>query len=203
MKIKIILFVISMLFIVFTVSCNEKDNWIPKGMKKVSTDAVDYTMYVPDSWTVDISTGVISAYVKSTDRSNITMVAFNLENEDADMTADDYWAKYESELRQTFPDMEYTSIQEDGETTVTAETTTESETTSADAYIPTTTLLDGFSANKYIYTATVTGVTYKYMQVICIRGGIAYLFTYTTVPENFDIHLEEVDRILENFSFNK
>lgn len=205
MKIKIILFVISLLLIVFTVSCGEKDNWIPKGMKKVSTDAVDYTMFVPDSWTVDISTGVISAYVKSTDRSNITMIAFNLENENADMTVDDYWLKYESELRQTFPDMEYTVIQEDSETTdaVTAETTAESETTSTDKYIPTTMLLDGFSANKYIYTATVTGVAYKYMQVICIRGGIAYLFTYTTVPENFNIHLEEVDSILQNFSFNK
>jgi len=203
MKIKIILFVISMLFIVFTVSCNEKDNWIPKGMKKVSTDAVDYTMYVPDSWTVDISTGVISAYVKSTDRSNITMIAFNLENEDADMTIDDYWTKYESELRQTFPDIKYTEIQDESETTETATEETTAESTSTDKYIPTTTLLDGISANKYIYTATVTGVTYKYMQVICIRGGIAYLFTYTTVPENFDIHLEQIDRILENFSFNK
>lgn len=201
MKIKLIFLVISMLLIVFTVSCGEKDNWVPKGMKKVSTDAVDYTIYVPESWTVDISTGVISAYVTSTDRSNITMIAFNLENEDADMTADDYWTKYENELRQTFPDMEYTVIQEDGETTEI--TIAESETASTDKYTPTSILLNGFSANKYIYTASVTGVTYKYMQVICIRGGIAYLFTYTTVPENFDIHLEDVDRILENFSFNK
>lgn len=206
MKIKSMLLLIILLFSVFSVSCNNKDNWIPKGMKKISTDAVDYTMYVPDSWTVDISTGVVSAYVKSTDRSNITMVAFNLQNDDNDMTAEEYWAKYESELRQTLPDMQFSvnnaaSVEIDSA----AETEIESsagEISATGEYVPVSMLLGGFTANKYVYTASVTGVTYKYMQVICIRGGIAYLFTYTTIPENFDIHMPEVERILENFSFN-
>ena len=173
-------------------SCAEQDNWIPKGMKKASTEAVDYTLFVPDGWTVDISTGVVSAYVSALDRSNITMIAFNLENEDSDMTIDEYWEKYEGEMRTTFPDMEYASA-----------STEAAEEINEDGMNPVSMLLGGFSANKYVYTATVTDVKYKYMQVICIRGGIAYIFTYTSIPENFDTHLMEVDRILETFSFNK
>ncbi|MDD4772628.1 MAG: hypothetical protein PHZ09_03390 [Eubacteriales bacterium] len=185
-SIKTVLLVVGLIAILLF-SCAEQDNWIPKGMKKASTEAVDYTLFVPDGWTVDISTGVVSAYVSALDRSNITMIAFNLENENSDMTIDEYWEKYEGEMRTTFPDMEM-----------------EHESTSAeDGMNPVSMLFDGFNAKKYVYTATVTEVKYKYMQVICIRGGIAYIFTYTSIPENFDTHLEEVDRILETFSFNK
>lgn len=191
MKIKIFLLAICMLFTaVAASSCQSKDNWVPKGMKKITTAAVDYTMYVPVGWTTDISTGVVSAYVSPTDRSNITMIAFNLENENVSMSIADYWAKYEGELLQTFPDMKYTD-----------EVTT-AETASNSKYVPVSMVLGGIAANKYIYTASVTGVTYKYMQVICIRGGVAYLFTYTVIPENFDNHLSEVENILANFSFN-
>ncbi len=195
MKFKSLLLVIILLCTAFIMSCgNGKDNWIPKGMKIASTDAVDYILFVPDTWTVDISTGVVSAY--TTDRSNITMIAFNLENENKDLTPDGYWKKYEPELRQTFPDMEYSAIQNGAETT--------GDTTEiSDNFVPVTMLLDGLPANKYIYTATVTGVKYQYMQVICTRGGIAYLFTYTSIPQNFDIHLDDVNRILENFRFDQ
>lgn len=195
MKIKIFLLAICLLITAFAASsCQSKDNWVPKGMKKITTSAVDYTMYVPESWTVDISTGVVSAYVSSNDRSNITMIAFNLENANATMSIADYWAKYEGELLQTFPDMKYT------DEVTTAETA--AETTSDSKYVPVSMVLGGIAANKYIYTASVTGVTYKYMQVICIRGGVAYLFTYTVIPENFDNHLAEAESIVANFSFN-
>jgi hypothetical protein len=201
MKIKLFLLAICMFFTVFAASsCQQQDNWVPKGMKKITTGAVDYTMYVPDSWTVDISTGVVSAYVSATDRSNITMIAFNLENENASMSIADYWTKYEGELLQTFPDMKYTDINTTEETTATADTAAESVSNSK--YVPVSIVLGGIAANKYIYTASVTGVTYEYMQVICIRGGIAYLFTYTVIPENFDNHIAEIDSILANFSFN-
>lgn len=194
-KILLIVGLIALLLI----SCAEKDNWIPKGMKEASTEAVDYTIYVPDNWTVDVSTGMISAYVSEQDRSNITMIAFNLENDDSEMTVDEYWEKYESEMLMTFPDMEYIDEMKND----TADETASTAAITGNGVTPTSMLLGGLGANKYIYTATVTDAKYKYMQVICIRGGIAYMFTYTSIPDNFDTHLEEVDRILETFSFEK
>jgi hypothetical protein len=96
--------------------------------------------------------------------------------------------------------MKYTDANTTEVTTAAADTAAESVSDSK--YVPVSMVLGGIAANKYIYTASVTGVTYKYMQVICIRGGVAYLFTYTVIPENFDNHIAEIDRILENFSFN-
>jgi hypothetical protein len=195
MKIKIIFLIVFILIIASGAqSCTEKDNWVPKGMKKITTDAVDYTMFVPESWTADISTGVVSAYVSSTDRSNVTMMASNLANENASMSLSDYWNKYEAKLLQTFPDMKY------DDATGTEET--ETTDTGSGSYVPVSAVLGGSAANKYIYTASVTGTTYKYMQLICIRNGYAYIFTYTALPEKFDSHLEDVERIIEYFSFD-
>jgi len=194
---------------------NNEDAWVPAGMQLASTDAVDYKLYVPSSWTVDVSTGIVSAYVSSTDRSNITMTAFNLEGEDVTMTPQEYWTRYEQQLLDTFPDLTYldpSTILSSEETTTAPETSDEQEEAEpiTDASQldrknnPVTTLLgDNQSAAKYYYTATVTGTLCQYMQVVCIRGGIVYLFTYSAVPSNFANHVEEVDSILANFSFAK
>lgn len=198
--------------------CGDKssDAWVPAGMQLASTDAVDYKLYVPSHWTVDVSTGIVSAYVSSTDRSNITMTAFNLEGEDITLTPQEYWTRYEQQLLDTFPDLTYL---DPSEINTSEETTSApSETTAEDSESepitdasqldrknnPVTTLLgDNQSAAKYYYTATVTGTLCQYMQVVCIRGGIAYLFTYASVPDNFADHMEEVDNILSYFSFKE
>lgn len=194
-------------------SCG-KDSWVPAGMKLVSTDAVDYTMYVPEDWTVDISTGVVSAYVSNTDRSNVTMAAFNLSDDNSTMTALEYWDKYEADLIATFPDMQYISpdsINGDSETTeavTDAETSAETDAAGMDstdtgrAGNPVSTVLDNVAAYKYYYTATVTGSEIEYMQLVAVRGGVAYILTYTSTPANFSKYLEDIEKIITNFSFN-
>ncbi|MBQ4601776.1 MAG: hypothetical protein IJB24_02845, partial [Clostridia bacterium] len=67
----------------------------------------------------------------------------------------------------------------------------------------TTTTLSGEPANKYVYTATVTGTTYQFMQIVCIREMTVYVITYTSTPDSYDSNMEDVEKILDNFSFNK
>jgi len=185
-------------------ACSDPNaGWVPAGMKLASTEAVDYTMYVPESWTVDVSTGIVSAYVSVSDRSNVTMTAFNLGSDDLYISLDEYWERYQGDLIATFPDICYT----EAEVISPAETTADGETIPAETAAPEhpgypiSTVMDNTAANKYYYTATVTGVTYKFMQLVSIRAGIAYVMTYTSTPDMFDEHIEEIDKIIEYFKF--
>ena len=171
---KVIVLVICALF-VFSLTACSPDNYAPAGMKLITdSDIVDYKLYVPASWTADVSTGVVSAYVSSADHSNINVTAFELD--DVNTTLAEYWAVYTEAFNSTFSDMEYE---------------TEGETI----------LLSGAAAVKYVYTATVTGTQYKFMQVVSISNGTVYIFTYTSSPDNYSSHLEDIDKILSNFEF--
>ena len=59
---------------------NPADNFAPKEFKKISPENAGYVLYVPDSWTADISTGVTTAYVSAKDRSNISFMAFEADD---------------------------------------------------------------------------------------------------------------------------
>lgn len=52
-------------------------------------------------------------------------------------------------------------------------------------------------AKKYVYTATLGEYDYKIMQAACIKDATVYLFTYTSVADNFDSHLDDVAQMLE------
>ena len=154
-------------------ACSKQEGDAPNGMKTLSNEQVDYNLYVPSGWVNDVSTRFVSAYVSDQDRTNVSMEAFELES--SDMTLASFWEKYEADFESTFSEMEY----------ITNETM----------------LLGGVPANRYVYTATVTGTQYKFMQVTAIRGMTVYIFTYTALPDKYEEHLQAVDAILEYFSF--
>ena len=176
MKLKALFVLLIISALVFSGCANTSDIEAPDGMKLFSNEHTDYTAFVPVSWIVDMSTGTLSAYVSSADASNVSITAQALETP---TTLNDYWKGYEEDFKATFADMEY-----EGEA-------------------PTTTTLSGEAANKYVYTATVTGTQYKFMQVVAIREMTVYVITYTSTPEAYDTNMEDVEKILDNFSFNK
>ena len=63
------------------------------------------------------------------------------------------------------------------------------------------TTLGGRNAMRYVFTATIGEGHYKVMQVIATYGNYYYVFTYTSLPENFDSHLEEVNGMIGVFEF--
>ncbi|HHW24826.1 MAG TPA: DUF1795 domain-containing protein [Clostridiales bacterium] len=162
------------LAVLFGCKAEDLGEWVPAGMKKISTDMVEYDLYIPKDWEEDISTGVVTAYVSSADRSSISMIAFDLE--DPNQTVDEYWENNKGAFTSFFTDMQFEA---EGEATV----------------------LGGVAARKYVYTASASGVPYKFMQVICIKEGTVYVFTYTAMAEKYELHLPSVEKILENFSF--
>ncbi len=176
MRLKSLFLILVLTVMIFSGCSQQSDIQAPDGMKLFSNEHTDYTAFVPVSWMVDMSTGTLSAYVSSADASNVSITAQALETP---TKLEDYWKGYEEDFKATFADMEYV-----GEA-------------------PVTTTLDKEPANKYVYTATVTGTQYKFMQVVCIREMTVYVITYTSTPDAYDGNMEDVEKILDNFSFNK
>lgn len=177
MKLKTLFVAVFSLLILFTGCSSETtDESVPDGMQLLSDENVDFTAYVPSDWTVDMSTGTVSAYVSSVDSSNVSITGSVLE--DMQMTPDEYWESYKADFETTFSDMEYV-----GE-------------------VPIATTLDSVAANKYVYTATVTGTEYQFMQVVCITGGEVYVITYTSTPDKYEDNIEDVESILDSFTFD-
>ncbi len=227
-------------------SCGAADSFAPKGYKLISAEKVGYRLYVPDDWITDLSTGVATAYVSEKDRSNVSFMAFEVDDtiiqatvgggnggesdsgdtkdavtgqedtvadtlssgtsesaamsgsddtsESAAMsgsddtsesaavsdsadtapeigTVEEYWEYYSADFLKTFPDMEYTV---NGENM----------------------LLSGKAAKKYVYTATVTGKKYTFMQVVMLNAGTVYIFTYTALPDKYEEHLKKIEEML-------
>lgn len=160
--------------------CDKEDSgWYPAGMKLASNDLSEYRLYVPESWTVDMSTGMTSAIVGGSDRSNVSFMGMNLAGGGGVYNASEYWDKYKSDLESTLTDIKYDETTEDGLSL----------------------LLDETEALKYSYTATVLGTEYHFMHVICVRNGNVYMLTYTAIPAYYDAHMEEVQSIIDNFSW--
>lgn len=200
---KIIALVCSVLLCLSLCACEQKDPNVPDGMKLVETESKDYSLFVPEDWSVDMSTGVVSAYASLVDQSNVSFTGFAIKMRDlyAETVAssdtgsdaevkglvDVFWDDYSDDFAETFGDtMKY--IDENGK---------ESD---SPVYVRTT--LGGIEANKYTYTARVTGETYKFTQVVCIEAGYVYILTYTAVTDSYDEHLEDVESIIANFRFN-
>ncbi len=154
------------------VSCGQT-NSAPMGFKEISDEGVTYHLYVPDEWTTDISTGMTSAYYDGRDPSSVSVTAFEL---DGSVTSiDDYWTSYEADFKAVFPD--YTLVSSD------------------DA------LLGGTVAKEYVYTGTLSGTAYQFMQLVSFRKNQVYIFTYTASADKYESHLEDVAAILEYFAY--
>ncbi|MBO5275349.1 MAG: hypothetical protein IJA85_05045 [Clostridia bacterium] len=152
----------------------DDDGGAPFGMKTISTELVDFNLHVPSTWLEDISTGVITARYSDTDASNISVMKIAMGINEA--TLDDFWAGHKAGFEATFTDLE---MIEEG----------------------TDMLMGGQAAKRYIYTATMLDMKYRFMQIAAIKGGYVYLFTYTSTDDLYESHIDDVNSIVEHFSF--
>ena len=152
------------------VSC-KKDTTVPDGMKLASGDAASYYLYIPEDWVVDLATAATTAHVSQTDRSNISVSAWSLEN--ADDTVDVWYDTAVEELKVSHTDFEEVSVTEN--------------------------TLSGVYAKDYVFTAKLGGEARQYRQVAAVRSGVVYVLTYSTTPELFEEYLDEVDSIIAEF----
>ncbi|MBQ3792574.1 MAG: hypothetical protein II797_05690 [Clostridia bacterium] len=185
MKLKqIVSLLLASLLLLSLAGCGQEDT--PSGMKLASDPAiVDFKLYVPESWTVDLQTGAVSAYCSKADPSSVNVMIWDAPQ--TDFSPNDWWETGKKDLEDLYSDFSLLS---------TAETT-----------------LGGISATRFDWTGKLSGNTYRFLQVTAVRRGLVYVFTFGTLvavtdsegnvtkSTRYEDHLDEVSKILECFSF--
>ncbi len=180
---KIISFAIALSLCLFIFcGCSQSESDTPVGMKLVSDPEINkyYSLYVPEGWVSDMTTGITSAYVSAVDRSNVS-VTYEVPKESS---IAEYWENRVSQFNSIFDNFE---IVESGVNTKLGET----------------------DAARYTYKATYNGNEYQFIQLFAVKGVYLFTFTYTALNEEnelgkvpFDSNLNAVYKIIENFRFN-
>ena len=152
-------------------SCNKSNDEYaaPSGFMTASAESADFYFYVPDDWTVDYTTAAAGAYFSASDPSSVSVMAWELEH--TDTTVDEWWAVNQDDVNLVFDNF---SLESEENMTI-----------------------DELYAKKYVYTASLGDYNYKIMQAACIKNTTVYLFTYTSIIDNYDAHLDDVAEMLE------
>ncbi len=143
----------------------------PEGMKLASTDERPYRFFIPASWKINNRTDATAAYASESDSSNVN-VGMYMTSSTVETVAD-HFKKLEESYKNTFSSY---SLVADEEIT-----------------------MDGIKAHKYTYTVVSGGQEYKIVQAIVRKGEMFYYVTYTALPENFEKHLADVEKMIEGF----
>ena len=134
-----------------------------------------FELYVPGDFEVDYSSAIISATHK--DGSNITMT----EATATGTTINNYWLFRKDQL----------SIYVDSITDIGKNPTAIEFSNAKDA-----------AACEYTYV--YGGKTYHVYQIFCVSSGLikkGYIFTYTASEDNYNLHLDDINRILTKVEF--
>jgi len=150
----------------------------PDGMKLASNEESGYLMYVPDvenCWKVDRSGLYTSAcYSSGDDATNISATAFDVV-QGANVTVESWWEDFVPNLKETYAEMSDIAVK--------------------DAKI------DGIKGKEYSFSGKLAGNEYKYIITAVIKDAYVYYITYTSTPEFYEEHLEDLESVINNFKF--
>lgn len=171
---KIIAVLICILFVLaaFT-SCGSKEK-APTGTKQVESEFLNYKLYVPKDWTVDVSTGFAAA----SDSKGRSVSVTEVSPEGDYSSIDEYYRNYYwKTVSDTFANAALT------------ESYTENQT------------LGGYPACRYVLSFEIGGTQYTAMQVVGVHGYNLYVFTYFSSADLYADGLETVEEILGYFAY--
>lgn len=171
---KVILCVLCALCALFAISCQSSDEDAPRGYVGMQDENGDYTLYVPSFWTQDESHGMQLAYAAQDPSVSVSVTAVSMSQKTN--SEEEYWKSYREEFEKTFSDF---SLEEDG-------------------YAAT---MGGLDAKKFVFSGTVAGTSYRFMQVLTQRNAVIYTFTFTAPADLYDSYSEQAGAILANFKF--
>ncbi|MCI8611193.1 MAG: hypothetical protein HFE66_04645 [Clostridiales bacterium] len=153
--------------------CEKQASDVPAGMQLASSEDADYLFYVPEGWRVDKSSLYAAAYFSSGDATSISVTAFGVNM--TDDTVSSWWENYTEQFTGIYEKMEVTAQEE--------------------------AVLGGIDGMKYTFDATLNEKEYRYIIVAALRENYIYYITYTSTPEYYEDHLDELDLVLEHFAF--
>ncbi len=149
---------------------------IPDGMKLVTGNDVAYRFFAPEDWLLGEAQDAAQVYVSESDRSNVTVMGYVPETDGYSVA--DYWENAEKHYKDALTDY-----------TLTAE--------------PVEQTMGGRKATVYEYTYSLSGVTYKCRQAVCVYSYMIVIMTYTALPENYDDNLADVEAMQAALTFRK
>lgn len=151
----------------------------PEGTRQISLDDIhDYRLFVPDAWYTDMQSGIVSAYVSDTDRSNISL-SQNYPPSGVNTIAG-YFEALQPSYESLYENYEVLFAQGEGDKPIS---------------------IGGHEGALYLLRGEHDGVAYRMMQIFFVRGSYIYTFTYTATDAAFDTHKATVDDIVSNITF--
>ena len=149
------------------------DKKTPDGMKIASHDKIEYRFYVPKSWVCYSESGISEAYYPESEKTNVTVTSYS---PDEDISAADYVLLCEEEYKTAI--LGYELIEK----------------------------ADGFKvANRdavsITFRANYDGVDYKIRQTTFEYNQMIYSITYTATEGCFELHTEDLEKMLSEFTF--
>ncbi len=161
-----------------------KEGEIPDGFTLASNETCDFDFIVPETWTVSMSQGTVSAYATLDDPSSVSVMPGELEN--TDTTLDDWWNSYKGDLEDLFSDITYVSEEE-------AE-------------------LGGVKGKCYTFTCTLgknddeneneKKPVYRFEITAVIKYSRLYMMTFTSTEDRYQNHTKTLNDIKEHFKFH-
>ena len=136
------------------------------------------TLFIPEDWTVETSTGITMVYVSAVDHSNFTLIAVD--------GVSDPIAYFEASADELAASIDgFTLLDENNNP-----------------------LFGGKAAISRTYGGKIGATEYKFKQYLTVVGGKLYLLTYTASTEipsgektYFERYEEMVDNVVANFLF--
>lgn len=166
---------------IFLVSCKDDDG-IPDGMKYAnSTDAVDYSLFIPERWIVDTAnTKITVAHASKSDTTSVCVQKLSYTSTEA------FWTAMEASLRRTYDEVNVSVNGEDA-------------------------IVGGLNAKKYVATGIYGENIYYMFEIYGILKGDYVYSIFISYPGKAtdgvkytnDYHMETVGAILDNFKINE
>ena len=173
----------------------------PQGMECASDDKiVDYHLFVPSEWVVEKTKDTVSsAYVSEADKTNVSVMQWNV----GSYNFDSWWNEYKLQLYSAF---DYASIplDNDGNAVVNDDGTITFKDSSIITVRSEGTDLEisEEKAEKYTYSIKIQDKVYDFDVYAIMHRSSVYVMTFTFESGcDMSLYQEDIDKILSSFRF--
>ena len=184
MKRSLISLICLMASLVLILSGCSKDG-APDGYKNVANENDAFYFYVPTTWVSNTSGGTASAYYSSDDYSNVSFTCMVIDPGVTD-TLETYKTTALAEFAAILPEFK--------------EIAREEKLDENGVKVPDP-IIEDKGTLVFEYECKLGEDNYKYMQAVTMKDNFFYIFTYTSLADNYDKHLTEIEAIIANIKF--
>jgi len=175
----------------------------PEGMKPASNnDIVDYNLFVPSDWVVEVTNGTVSsAYVSEGDKTNVSVMQWNVGSYDYNS----WWeSEYKLQLYNALDknaivldDKGQAKVDENGKISYLPSDIISFKEEGLDAK------LGENDAKKYTFSAKIGEGRYDYQVISSMHRSSIYVMTFTFKSGcDMSLYQSDVDKIISSFRFN-